>query len=881
MQIIKPGKLSLISKTYGYNGHQCAVGAMCFFQLGVDDLLLTENGQWPRITPYLSQGILLDMGFAKPHGEWLLAGSAYAVDAVPVRKMQVSASLGNTKKTLQVIGDRHWQGGLFDLASKAKAFTRMPLGYQGAYGAYDYAENPLGKGVIKEKYKNTELDAYLLPNLYVEKDSTKVDKHPRRLAGFGPLEITWPQRACFQGTYDQDWLEHDHPGLPKDTQARLFNAAPEDQQMQGFILPGTHYALQGLHSEHQRIEGTLPNIKVRAFIRQQIDSELAFREVETAIDTVWFFPELLLGVAIYRGVTEVEDSDGLDIKQLMLACEGAQDKPRDMAYYEHVLALRTDPETALGHVFNESQLMPVKTQAQQQAYDEMYAEAKRSQQQKVADIRQKYRAQIQTDNPTVPIPADNPDDSQPEDDEPGPIPQALIDSGDVDLSSYLAYANRAADQARKKADKQLAEARRQADKAAKRQSTPSESVASMKARVNNRVFVTATDLMSQASYQPPEWMSYIPTANALNSEQQQKVREAEQLSAKSAREARQHSPSVMVLSQPLPEHGPQQIRAWVEELIEDSASLAGRDLAGADLSGLHFSGVDLRDVMLEKANLTACHFTDCRLDGAVFTAATLEAANFTKSSLVKVNFAGVQATGSSFQHTNLSQANFTEALFDHCDFKGAVLDDVMAPKVKMLACCLQGIECNKATFVEATLSQGDWQHASLTNCIFLKAQLQESNWQDARLERCMMLDSKAQGADFSRVWAEKVQFSNQGDLQQLQLANSVWRSCGFRGVDMSQSAGREAVFIECDFGETDLTDSHFERALFHFCIMTLARLERSHCKEAMFNSNSLRKCQFIATDLRDCELVNNDMTESLFEDCLTKGMQQGPMPSIH
>ncbi|BFM48674.1 DUF2169 domain-containing protein [Marinomonas sp. THO17] len=881
MQIIKPSKLSLISKTYGLNGNQFAVGAMCFFQLGADRQLLTENGQWPRLAPYLSQGTLLDMGFAKPHGEWLLAGSAYAVDAVPVRKMRVSVVLGKTKKILQVIGDRHWQGGLFDLASKPKAFTCMPLNYHRTYGAYDYADNPLGTGVIEEKYRDKESGVYWLPNLYLEKDSTKADKHVRSLACFAPLEITWPQRSCYQGSYDQDWLDHDHPGLPKDTQAKLFNAAPEDQQLQGFIQPGTVYSLQGLHSEYPRIDGALPDVKVRAFIRQQVDEALVFREVETAIDTVWFFPELLLGMAIYRGVTEVKDSDGLDIKQLMLACEGAHDKPRDMAYYEHVLALRTDPETALGHVFNESQLMPIKTQTQQQAYDQMHAEAKRSQQQKVADIRQKYRAQIQADNPTVPIPVDSFDDSQQEDDAPSPIPQALIDSGDVDLSPYLAYAKKMADQASEKADRQLLVAQQQAEKSTSDQNKPSESTQSMKARVNQRVFVTATDLISQASYQEPEWMRYLPSPNILNDEQQQKVRQGEELSAKSAREARQHSPSLIALSLPLPEHGPRQIRAWVKELLAVSASLAGRDLAGADLSGMHFSGVDMRDVMLEKANLTGCHFIDCRLDGAVFTLATLDAADFIQSDLVKANLSSVQAKHTCFERSNLSHANFTQAQFDRCDFNNAILDDVMAPNVDMFACCMQGVECNKATFVEAKLTQCDWQDSTVKNSIFMQTQLQESHWQNATLERCMMLETKAQKADFSKVKAEKVQFSNQGDLQAIQLGKSVWRSCGFRGVDMSQSEGKEAVFIECDFGETELSEGDFEQALFHFCIMTLARLEGCNCKGAMFNSSSLRKCQFIETDLRDCELVNNDMTESVFEMCLMKGMHQGPMPSIH
>ena len=107
MQIIKPGKLSLISKTYGFSGNQFAVGAISFFKLGAadsssdssahsssTDQLLTENAQWTKISQYLMSGVLLDMGFAKANGELLRAGKAFASDNKPVTKMSVSASLG-------------------------------------------------------------------------------------------------------------------------------------------------------------------------------------------------------------------------------------------------------------------------------------------------------------------------------------------------------------------------------------------------------------------------------------------------------------------------------------------------------------------------------------------------------------------------------------------------------------------------------------------------------------------------------------------------------------------------------------------------------------------------------------------------------------------
>lgn len=712
--------------------------------------------------------------------------------------MTVSVSLGKVKKTLKVIGDRQWDGGFFSSASSPKKFIEMPLIYQHAYGAFDYDHNPLGKGVIKKKYKNKDRDCYFLPNIYLDNESTKADKNSHAVAGFGPLDISWPQRVCYQGSYDQQWLTDDHPGFPKDTNPKLFNAAPLEQQINGFFQPDTDYSIKGMNAESPVIEGQLPNINVRAFICQHVDDEQKFKEIKTAIDTVWFFPELQLGVAIYRGVAQVNDSDGLDVKKLMLACEGASDTPRTFEYYQHVLALRTDPETALAHVFNESQLMPVKTKVQQQHYEEIHAEAKRLHQQKVDDITQLHVAKIQAQNTNTKIPLQ--EKTTLDIAEPGPIPQELLDSGDIDLSPYIEFANAVAEKANADMEKKLTEIKEQQIEYAEQQKKQCESLASMKARVNNIVYVMATDLAESIAYQRPEWLSYLPAENPLTSIQHKKVQQAEKVAASSVRQARQSEPSVTVLSQSLPDNGAQEMRAWIIELMDSSISLAGRDLAGADLSGLDFSGLDLRDVMLEQADLTSCNFTGCRLDGAVFTSAILDFATFTNSSMTKANLALVQGKETRFNHSNLSHANVTEALLDHCDFSDAILDYILAVSVNMQFSLLHRIQCVKGNFVEAKLAHSDWQQANLKNCIFLQPELQFINWQGVKIERCIMVDAKAEGADFSGVKAEKVQFSNKGDFRQANFSAGLWRICGFCNLDMSHCKGNGSVFIECDFG---------------------------------------------------------------------------------
>ncbi len=57
----------------------------------------------------------------------------------------------------------------------------------------------------------------------------------------------WPQRRRYGGTYDQAWEAERLPLLPLDFDPRYYQAAPEDQQSQGFLRGGEPVLLEGLH----------------------------------------------------------------------------------------------------------------------------------------------------------------------------------------------------------------------------------------------------------------------------------------------------------------------------------------------------------------------------------------------------------------------------------------------------------------------------------------------------------------------------------------------------------------------------------------------------------------------------------------------------------
>ncbi|HHU9913303.1 TPA: DUF2169 domain-containing protein, partial [Escherichia coli] len=68
-------------------------------------------------------------------------------------------------------------------------------------------------------------------------------------------------------TYDRQWLENRHPGLPDDFNAGYWNCAPRDQQIP-FPAPGTQITLRGLHPDGD-IAFTLPANRAGILLRMK------------------------------------------------------------------------------------------------------------------------------------------------------------------------------------------------------------------------------------------------------------------------------------------------------------------------------------------------------------------------------------------------------------------------------------------------------------------------------------------------------------------------------------------------------------------------------------------------------------------------------------
>ncbi len=342
MKTYKDNNLSLILKPWGYGKKTYLhCGVIAGFHLLNNEKLFSEQEIWQQIPPLLGD-TPLDTGMPKIRGEVIVTGSAYGPQGKPVSATEVGFVVGDLKKKILVFGDRYFikkvHGG-YEI-SKPKPFLKMPLDYSRAFGGEDYPLNPMGKG----KETKDKISPIALPNLEYEDHLITSPSDSPPPASFSPIPLTFPQRLKSTGTYDDRWMRERWPYFPEDMDYTFFNLTPEDQQIKDFFKGTENYLLYGLHPEFRRIQGHLPGIRPKLFVYKQkklnkdfSETNLEFQEVKLKLDTIWFLPDLLMGILIYHGSVTILDDEYADLHRVYLTYHTA-DEP-DLAlkdYFEQM-----------------------------------------------------------------------------------------------------------------------------------------------------------------------------------------------------------------------------------------------------------------------------------------------------------------------------------------------------------------------------------------------------------------------------------------------------------------------------------------------------------------------------------------------------------------
>lgn len=852
MKIIKPLKLGVLHKTYTFlHQHHLAITPICFFDLQSRQVL-KEMPQWSLVQQSLGPTGLMDIAMPKPRGEVLLAGSAYPLDAngepTKMDTMDVTLRMGAVNKTLRVYGKRTWRRGLIPLQSisSPEPFASLPLHYGNSYGCAEYGMNPLGKGHLSRRQRwlgkavSTEL-----PNIEASGCHPYKPRWHQQPAGFGPIDISWSQRSCKAGTYDDNWRIAHFPGYAPDIDWTVFNAAPEDQQQTDYWAGDEAFQILGMHPTHREIYSHLPGISARVFVREQGG---AFAELKTCIDTVWFFPEHNLGALLFRTQRPVMDSEAQDISHLLLAYENMGDAPRALNYYRQALQLRTDKRTALAHVFNESQLSPIKSPEQlMQEARELEEELQRQKQ-----LQQEYLAEIRTQNTHYPqdAPAIDAIDALPS--MPVYTPQAIA-RGDIDLSELLATVEEQTRLVEEQAQIQLKDLsvrftadspRTQPDLASKKLWT--------RQQIRDQIQNAERQFLGQASINGQQINTQADTIPVDPSLQKQ---------------LRQYSPQPVVAKMTYHPLVHRHLRAMIQRYRNQGLSLAGRDMAGFNLSGLDLSDLDLRGALFEHANLSGCRLSGSRLDHAVLTSAILDDADFSHCHLSEANFCNAMGTGACFANSDFTSAMLIEGRFAHSDFSQCRFKSVTAHKMTAIGCDFRGAQIEKSNLVQANLTSSSWQRATLSQSLFIEAVLAFASFSQAQISRCALIKVNANLADFTGARLDRLQTGGAAQLIGARFGGVIANQCGFRDINLKGADLSASQMVECDFGSSNLSYTNWMQTNLFRSILAGSDISYSSFSEASLAEVKARNTKAIDTDFYCADFLQSDWQYSLWQAC--------------
>jgi uncharacterized protein YjbI with pentapeptide repeats len=834
MKTIKPQKIGVLTHVFeDARQPYLVVSLLGFFAFDDPGALLSEVAMWKLVGEELGPGAPLDAGMPKSRGELLVTGRAYPGGSEPRPACSVRVTLGAVDKTLYVAGDRRWKSGV---PTEPAPFSEMPLGWASAFGGKGFAANPLGKGAAA--IETPEGEVVPLPNVEDPAHLLRSPKERPAPVGFGACDISWPQRISKAGTYDEAWMRERFPGFARDLDWALWNAAPEDQQIEGYFRGDEAFAVENMHASRPRIASALPGVVTRAFIRRKAGAEEALREIPTRLDTVHLFPHRERGLLVFRGVTKVAEDDAADVAVLLAACE-ALGAPRPAAHYEEVLARRMERKKGHLHALRDGELMPaappregrprlsepseisavLAREGLQRKHLRRHAEAE------LDRARERMRALGLDPSKYLP-PALPPDEPRPDVED---LP-ALVEAATGRAERAKAEAADARAGAEARARKLCAERNVDYDALVEDAKGRGGGPPKLRARAELDKLRALRDAARASGVRVPNL-----EAKLADPDLEKKLALAEEKLVGAYKRFAHHFPAASRLEgEPAA-----RLRAEVVAGREAGRSFAGRDLTGADLAHLDLSGADFAGAMLERASLAGSSLAGADLRGAVLARADLTGVDLTGARLAGVNLGhailrGVKAGGgvdlsgavlakadlggADLRGARMAKTDLSEARFDATDMSGATATGLRFLSSDLRGLKLAGAELCRCCFLSSDVSGVDFSGATLTGSVFVRAKGEKAVFRGARLENLRVVEgSSFAGADFGGALLEKANLRGTdlsgSDFSHARMSQADLSECDLRGARFYRAVARGARFAKADLSGADLTSVDLLQAI--------------------------------------------------------------------
>jgi uncharacterized protein YjbI with pentapeptide repeats len=689
----------------------------------------------------------------KPRSEALLVGSCHTPGGKALTECPVRFSVGALSKSLQVTGRRAWSDSFSGAERSAPLpFVRMPLDWAHAFGGSGFADNPVGRGLDHE-----------LPNVENARELVRTRSDRPAPAGFGPVSPEWPLRKNKRGTlYGRAWRKERAPFFAEDFDWSHFNAAPLDQQIHGFWRGDERLELVNLVRGAPVFEGTLPGLRVRAFVK---DTTGRFREVPMGLDTIFVSPDEESLQLTWRGLDRVETDDLTDVATVLLAHEALASEPLATEHYrEQLEAFERDPLGLPAHRFEPSAELAAGL-AKLEAMKAAAAEAKAAEGSMAA---------------TKAL---------------GALLSILSPPGAAELRAKLDEVGRT-----------LAE------------KTPNlDTSAAVKAGFNTP---PATRSNADLGAKQPRFLAPGQEATARMREQLGQARDAAARAGKpfpkEADEALAHP-----LFAPSPEGPP--VGPGVELGGRDFSGqdLRAFDFRGADLTRANFTGARLDGAKFQGANLHQAIVADASLEETDFESANLDSTNFTGSRGPRASFRRAHVGRAMFDGATLPSASFDDAEGESPIFQGTILVAASFRGVRFVRALFQSGDSSDADFTEAALTRSLFQRASLARARFDRASLDWVGFLDSALVGASFVEARGRAASFQNTLLEEADLSfailrsthfSGSDLTRAKLVAAILRGARFYRAKLTRADLSHADLFEADLRKVELTGAVLRHA---------------------------------------------------------------------
>ncbi|MBN1578992.1 MAG: DUF2169 domain-containing protein [Chitinispirillaceae bacterium] len=851
-----------------------------------------------------------DTCMPKPCGEYLVSGNYFSPGQKAVTGGEVKIKVGKKEKSLYVFGPRKWQHGA---PCTPEPIASMPIDYTNAFGGQKYKKNPDGLG-----YKDG-----LLPCIEdAKKLITSPDDRPEP-AGFSPLDPSWPQRMRFQPTYDGSYREKYFPGYPPDFDWHYFLCAPRDQRIDGFFKGDEPYELYNMHPELPVIKGALPGLYARCFIRHTLNgTEPEFSELPLNLDTIWFFPEKLLALLIWRGGIEVADDEALQISHVLLAYEDRGHQPRSQEHYREALDKRMTGDNPLLNNFNTEDLIPVGAKCAMELLQEMALsdseksefsknmEAKAESIKKAADekieeaIQQAEKQMEDTGTPDeekVKLRKMIQERLEPK---PDPDVEALnqklesilpgITAGDpkkIELKNFsFDKIDRITDAVGELTDKKEKKARAQVkeqlekvlegmtDAPEETRAKLKETVKMIKAGETPKAPLPRLDIegiISQLSLSSPQLMGAMQHVAGMKhaegeSEQtesmEKQINETMDINVREIEDklhqAKEGFKDAYTMGAHFMEHGLSPHKEPVETVARHllKSISDGQDVSGGDWACIDLSGRNLDGIDLSGAYLEQVNFKGASLKGANLNKAIMARANLEDADLSGANLEGANVGGVHALRANFTGANMKSAKLSKGDFTDADFTRSELEEAESLEIIVTG-----ATFAEAHMPGMKFIESEIQGVKFPKADLNTSVFYDCAITDIDFTEAIMTSCVFADARLKNVRFNN-ADLTQACFAATDPGKTSMEKVRFVEACLNKANFQGMAMRKTDFSGASMENANFAGADMTGARLTGAQAKNAQF-----RKAQLVGARLDRINLMEGSCAKANLADASFAG----------